>query len=87
MVTTGVGALVDRQGGTVRVEPIVVDDPEPGEVLVRIAASGLCHSDLWAIEHGNWGAPWPMLLGHEGAGVVEAVGDGVTSVAPATGSC
>ncbi|MET0799687.1 MAG: zinc-binding dehydrogenase [Actinomycetota bacterium] len=81
MVTTGVGALVDRQGGTVRVESIVVDDPEPGEVLVRIAASGLCHSDLWAIEHGNWGAPWPMLLGHEGAGVVQGVGEGVTSVA------
>ncbi|MGH2630509.1 MAG: zinc-binding dehydrogenase, partial [Actinomycetota bacterium] len=50
-------------------------------VLVRIAASGLCHSDVWAIEHGNWGAPWPMLLGHEGAGIVQAVGEGVTSVA------
>ena len=81
MVTTGIGALVDRQGATVRVEPIVANDPEPGEVLVRIAASGLCHSDLWAIEHGNWGAPWPMLLGHEGAGIVQAVGEGVTSVA------
>lgn len=62
--------------------PIVIDDPGPGEVLVRIAASGVCHSDVWAIQHGNWGAPWPMMLGHEGAGVIDAIGPGVTSVAP-----
>jgi S-(hydroxymethyl)mycothiol dehydrogenase len=64
------------------VEPIVVDPPGPGEVLVRIVASGVCHSDIWAIEHGNWGAPFPMLLGHEGAGIVERVGEGVSHVAP-----
>jgi S-(hydroxymethyl)mycothiol dehydrogenase len=78
-----VGAIVEDLGGEVRVETIVVDPPEPGEVLVRIAASGVCHSDLWAREHGNWGAPFPMLLGHEGAGVVEDVGEGVAS--PAVG--
>ena len=44
----------------------------------RVTANGLCHSDHWAIANGNWGAPWPMLLGHEGAGIVEAVGPGVT---------
>ena len=82
MVTDGVGAVVDTARAAIRVEPIVIDDPGPGEVLVALAASGVCHSDVWAIEHGNWGAPWPMLLGHEGAGVVEAVGDGVTSVGP-----
>jgi S-(hydroxymethyl)mycothiol dehydrogenase len=76
-----VGAVVDDLGGEVRVETIDVDPPGPGEVLVRIAASGVCHSDLWAREHGNWGAPFPMLLGHEGAGVVEDVGDGVASPA------
>ncbi|MGZ8613692.1 MAG: alcohol dehydrogenase catalytic domain-containing protein [Actinomycetota bacterium] len=80
MTTDGVGAVVEHAGAAIRVEPIVVDEPGPGEVLVRLAASGVCHSDVWAIEHGNWGAPWPMLLGHEGAGVVESVGDGVTSV-------
>jgi S-(hydroxymethyl)mycothiol dehydrogenase len=42
-----------------------------------MVANGLCHSDLWAIEHGNWGEPFPMLLGHEGAGIVEEVGPGV----------
>jgi S-(hydroxymethyl)mycothiol dehydrogenase len=82
MAREGYGAVVDHAGGAITVEPIRVDDPGPGEVLVRIAASGVCHSDVWAIEHGNWGAPWPMLLGHEGAGVVDAVGEGVTHVSP-----
>jgi S-(hydroxymethyl)mycothiol dehydrogenase len=82
MVTHGMGAVVEAAGTAIRVEPIVVDDPGPGEVLVRLAASGVCHSDVWAIEHGNWGSPWPMLLGHEGAGVVETIGEGVTSVGP-----
>ena len=82
MAREGYGAVVDRAGGMIAIEAIGIEDPEAGEVLVRLAASGVCHSDVWAIEHGNWGAPWPMLLGHEGAGVVEAVGEGVTHVAP-----
>jgi S-(hydroxymethyl)mycothiol dehydrogenase len=71
------GAVVDERNAAVRIEALELDPPGAGEVLVRIAASGVCHSDLWAIENGNWGAPFPMLLGHEGAGVVEEVGDGV----------
>ncbi len=55
--------------------------PPPGDVLVRMKASGLCHSDLHVIV-GEWGAPTPMILGHEGAGIVEAVGEGVTGLAP-----
>lgn len=83
MVRTARVAIVDRRGVAAAIEPIRVDDPGPGEVLVRLAASGVCHSDLWAMEHGNWGAdPWPFILGHEGAGVVEAVGEGVTRVGP-----
>jgi isopentenyl diphosphate isomerase/L-lactate dehydrogenase-like FMN-dependent dehydrogenase len=54
----------------------------PGEVQVRLAYSGVCHSDLHAIETGGWGMPLPMLLGHEGAGVVEELGEGVDGVAP-----
>lgn len=77
MTRKAIGAVVDEARADVRLEDLVVDAPEPGEVLVRLAASGVCHSDLWAIEHGNWGAPFPMLLGHEGAGTVEEVGDGV----------
>jgi Zn-dependent alcohol dehydrogenase len=76
--------VVTEPGGPIRVEPIVIDDPGPGEVLVELAASGVCHSDVWAIEHGNWGSPWPMLLGHEGAGVVAAIGEGVSTVVEGT---
>jgi S-(hydroxymethyl)mycothiol dehydrogenase len=72
-----IGAVVDAIGSEVRIEDLAIDAPETGEVLVRLVASGVCHSDLWAIEHGNWGAPFPMLLGHEGAGVVEELGEGV----------
>jgi Zn-dependent alcohol dehydrogenase len=76
-------AIVDRAGGDVTIEAVSIDPPGPGEVEVRLAASGVCHSDRWAIEHGNWGAvPFPMYLGHEGAGVVEDIGPGVTTVAP-----
>jgi S-(hydroxymethyl)mycothiol dehydrogenase len=71
------GAIVDEAGGRIVVEPIEVDDPESGEVQVRIVASGVCHSDLWARDNGNWGMPFPMLLGHEGAGLIERIGDGV----------
>jgi S-(hydroxymethyl)glutathione dehydrogenase / alcohol dehydrogenase len=54
--------------------------PPPGDVLVRMKASGLCHSDLHAIV-GEWEVPAPMILGHEGAGIVEPVGEGVTGLA------
>jgi S-(hydroxymethyl)mycothiol dehydrogenase len=83
IVREAIGAVVDAIGGDVRVERLEVDAPGPGEVLVRIAASGVCHSDLWARDNGNWGAPFPMLLGHEGAGIVEEVGEGVA--APSVG--
>lgn len=59
---------------------IDVDEPEPGEVVVRMAAVGLCGSDLHVI-HGEWPRPRPMVLGHEGAGVVEEIGPGVESLA------
>ena len=74
------GVVVTGLGAPAHIEPIVVDDPGPGEVLVRLVANGVCHSDLWSIQHGNWGSPFPMLLGHEGAGVVEARGEGVDHV-------
>ena len=74
------GVVVRGRGAPARIEPIRVDEPQDGEVLVRVVANGVCHSDLWAIQNGNWGSPFPMLLGHEGAGIVEAVGDDVTHV-------
>jgi S-(hydroxymethyl)mycothiol dehydrogenase len=65
----------------VTVETIVVPDPGPGEVTVRVQACGVCHTDLHYRE-GGIGAEFPYLLGHEAAGVVDAVGAGVTSVQP-----
>jgi S-(hydroxymethyl)mycothiol dehydrogenase len=64
------------------VEELTVDAPGPRDVLVRVVACGLCHSDLHIVETKGWGSRFPILLGHEGAGVVEDVGSDVTSVAP-----
>jgi len=62
-----------------RVEEVELEDPRPGEALVRIAACGVCHTDD-ITRHGDLPFPPPGVLGHEGAGVVEAVGEGVTNV-------
>jgi len=63
------------------VDDLEVRDPEAGEVLVAVAAAGLCHSDLSVVD-GTIPFPAPVVLGHEGAGVVAAVGPGVTHVVP-----
>jgi Zn-dependent alcohol dehydrogenase len=68
--------------GAIALEEIAVDEPQAGEVLVRIEATGVCHSDLHVIEEDGWGHRLPVLLGHEGAGTVEAIGDDVENVAP-----
>src|SRR5688572_33504188 len=62
------------------IDTVELRDPGPGEVLVRIGAAGLCHSDLSVI-NGDRPRPTPMALGHEAAGVVEALGAGVTDLA------
>jgi S-(hydroxymethyl)mycothiol dehydrogenase len=77
-----VQAVVARaKGEPVGIETINVPDPGPGEALVKIQACGVCHTDLHYRE-GGINDDFPFLLGHEAAGVVEAVGDDVTSVAP-----
>ena len=75
-------AIVRRAGDPVTIEPILVEPPGPGEVLVRILATGVCHTDLHA-KLGNFGTQFPYLLGHEATGVVDALGEGVTR--PAVG--
>jgi S-(hydroxymethyl)mycothiol dehydrogenase len=75
----GVVALEER--APVAVHPIIVPDPGPGEVLIDVAACGVCHTDLHYRE-GSITPDFPFLLGHEAAGQVEAVGEGVTNVAP-----
>ena len=69
------------QSRPLSIEAFELDPPGPGEVLVRVRAAGLCHSDLSVID-GNRPRPVPMVLGHEAAGVVEAIGPGVAGLAP-----
>ncbi|MFF4399801.1 S-(hydroxymethyl)mycothiol dehydrogenase [Streptomyces sp. NPDC001480] len=77
-----VRAVVARsKGAAVGLETIVVPDPGPGEAVVKIEACGVCHTDLHYRE-GGISEDFPFLLGHEAAGVVESVGEGVTDVAP-----
>lgn len=65
-----------------RLVELAVEPPGPGEVRVAMAASGVCHSCLYAMDGDHAGIPTPIVLGDEGAGVIESVGPGVTSVAP-----
>jgi len=76
------GLVYAEAGVAPAVEEITLDAPGANEVQVRVEASGVCHTDLHVVETGGWGMPFPILLGHEGAGIVEEVGADVTSVAP-----
>ena len=75
------GVVARAEGEPVSIETIIVPDPGPGEAVVAIQACGVCHTDLHYRE-GGINDDFPFLLGHEAAGVVESVGDGVTDVAP-----
>src|SRR6202007_1125246 len=75
------GVVSRGKGEPVEVTEVLVPDPGPGEALVRVQACGVCHTDLH-YKMGGIGDDFPYLLGHEAAGIVEAVGDDVTEVAP-----
>ncbi|GAA2888755.1 S-(hydroxymethyl)mycothiol dehydrogenase [Streptosporangium fragile] len=75
------GVVARGKGEPVSVETVIVPDPGPGEAVVNVQACGVCHTDLHYRE-GGINDEFPFLLGHEAAGVVEAVGEGVTEVAP-----
>ncbi|MGL4743829.1 MAG: S-(hydroxymethyl)mycothiol dehydrogenase [Dermatophilaceae bacterium] len=81
MPQTVQGVIVRAKGAEVELVDIVVPDPGPGEAVVRVEACGVCHTDLHYRE-GGINDEFPFLLGHEAAGTVEAVGAGVTDVAP-----
>ncbi len=74
------GVIARAKGKPVELAGVVIPDPGPGEAVVDVQACGVCHTDLHYRE-GGIGDDFPYLLGHEAAGVVEAVGDGVTDVA------
>src|SRR5215212_5688252 len=75
------GVVAASKGAPVRIETVVVPEPGPGEALVAVAACGVCHTDLHYRE-GGVNDDFPFLLGHEAAGTVEAVGEGVEGLAP-----
>lgn len=72
-------AAVHRSGPSLEINDVEVAEPMPGTVLVRLGASGVCGSDRHVLD-GEWTLPSPTVMGHEGAGTVEAVGDGVQDV-------
>lgn len=74
-------AVMRSNNAPLEIEEVHIDGPAPGEVLLKTSASGICHSDLHVIE-GGLPVPPPCILGHEPAGVVEEVGEGVTDFAP-----
>jgi aryl-alcohol dehydrogenase len=74
-------AVVREQGGQFSIERLELDAPRHNEVRVRLVATGICHTDA-LVRDGIYPTPLPAVLGHEGAGVVEEIGDSVTSVAP-----
>jgi S-(hydroxymethyl)mycothiol dehydrogenase len=75
------GVIARSKGAPVEIATVVVPDPGPGEAVVKVQACGVCHTDLHYRE-GGINDEYPFLLGHEAAGVVEAVGDGVTDLEP-----
>jgi alcohol dehydrogenase (nicotinoprotein) len=72
-------AVLDGPKQPFRIEELELDAPGPGEVLVRMVATGVCHSDLHVLT-GDLPRPFPVVLGHEGAGIIEKTGKGVTAV-------
>ena len=73
--------MLTEQPGDLVIEDLTIDKPGPGEVLIQTVGAGLCHSDLHFME-GLFRTPMPIVLGHESAGIVQAVGDDVTYVKP-----
>src|SRR5438093_12635554 len=75
-------AVLEEFGAPLAVQELELTEPRSGEVLVRLVACGVCHTDLYTASGADPSGYAPTVLGHEGAGVVERVGDGVTSLAP-----
>ena len=75
-------AVLEEFGQPLAVQELELDEPRAGEALVRLVACGVCHTDLYTASGADPSGYAPAVLGHEGSGVVERVGEGVTSVAP-----
>jgi Zn-dependent alcohol dehydrogenase len=74
-------AVMYENNKPLQIEKVTLDEPQSQEVLVKMVATGVCHTDLHFIK-GEMPCPMPVVLGHEGAGIVEKVGPGVTTLQP-----
>ena len=74
-------AIAWEAGKPLSVEEVQVAPPKAGEVRIRIVATGVCHTDAYTLSGSDPEGIFPAILGHEGGGIVESVGEGVTSVA------
>ncbi len=81
MPTAAHAAVFRQPGAPPVIEPVVLDDPREDEVVVRLVGVGVCHTDM-VLRDGHLPLPFPVVLGHEGSGVVEQVGTAVTGLAP-----
>lgn len=81
MAVEGRACILNNPGEAAVVEDIVVDSPGPNEVLIKLTASGVCHTDLTVKMLNGNGMKFPIVLGHEGAGIIQEVGEGVTDLA------
>src|SRR6201997_576492 len=75
-------AVLEQFGAPLHVTEVELAEPRAGEVLVRLEACGICHTDMYTASGADPSGYAPTVLGHEGAGIVERAGEGVTSVAP-----
>ena len=82
MATEGRACILENPGEPAVVREVVIDPPGPNEVLIKLSASGVCHTDLTVKNLNGNGMAFPIVLGHEGAGIVEQVGEGVTNLKP-----
>jgi Zn-dependent alcohol dehydrogenase len=74
--------VLREPGRPVSIEPVTLEPPRRGEVLVRVVAAGVCHSDVRLADGVLGDGRWPIVLGHEGAGVIESVGEDVRGLGP-----
>ena len=75
-------AVARGVGAPFVLETVTLEEPRPDEIRVRLVATGICHTDVSMRDHKIYPVPHPVILGHEGAGIVEAVGSAVSKVAP-----
>ncbi|MRN06116.1 NAD(P)-dependent alcohol dehydrogenase [Lactobacillus sp. 0.1XD8-4] len=72
--------IAEKQGAPIKVEDVILDEPKPNEILIKTVATGICHTDIAGRDLGM--TPYPVALGHEGAGIVEKVGSTVKYIKP-----